>query len=148
MKGHLRPFVGIALAALPLLASLALGCETAPARAFRGARHYSAGSEALVLGENARAIAELERAVELVPGASEVRNHLGLAYWAEGRTDEARRAFEVALELDCENGAARQNLETLSRLEAGEPSSVARLGVDAPGAPGGPPVNEGGDDGR
>ena len=121
MKGHLRTVLKIAVAAFALFS---LACETLPARAYRGARHYAAGSDALSLGENARAVAELERAAVLVPDASEVQNHLGLAYWAEGRLGEAQNAFETALDLDCDNRAARQNLDQLSSLAPERDSSI------------------------
>ncbi len=52
----------------------------------------------------------LEAAAERVPHASEVHNHLGLAYQAAGRPGDARRAFERAVALDCDDRAARENL--------------------------------------
>jgi Flp pilus assembly protein TadD len=55
----------------------------------------------------------LSRAAELVPQASEIQNHLGLAYWAEGQPEEARLAFDRAIALDCDNIAARQNRKAL-----------------------------------
>lgn len=105
---------GLALALALLFMTTA--CQTAPVRVWRGAGHFSAGTEALVAGQGARAVAELEQAAELVPGASEIRNHLGLAYLAEGREHEARAAFASAIALDCGNWAARQNLEALSPM--------------------------------
>ena len=94
----------IALLALLALA-VAGGC--AP---WQGARLYRSGTQALDRGEAALAIAELERASELVPEASEVQNHLGLAYQAAGRDEDARQAFERAVALDCDNQAAQENL--------------------------------------
>jgi len=91
------------LAALGLAASV--GC--AP---WQGAQLYQSGTDALDRGETAVAIADLERAAELVPEASEVQNHLGLAYQAAGRDAEAREAFERAVALDCDNRAAKENL--------------------------------------
>jgi Flp pilus assembly protein TadD len=82
-------------------------------RSLRGARHYAAGNDALARSDSARAVEELERAAVLVPHASEIQNHLGLAYWSEGRVDAARISFERALELNCENQAAETNLESL-----------------------------------
>jgi Flp pilus assembly protein TadD len=90
--------LGVSLAVAP-------GCAS-----FRAARLYRSGTAALDRGDATRAIAELQRAAALAPHASEVQNHLGLAYAAAGRHDEAQHAFERALELDCDNGAARQNL--------------------------------------
>ena len=98
--------------------SLLLLLALAACASFEGARLYGSGSQALDRGDSARAIADLERAAELVPQASEVQNHLGLAYLSAGRTDQARTAFERALALDCENGAARTNLRAIERREA------------------------------
>ena len=71
----------------------------------------TSGTEALDRGDTARAIADLERAAELVPRASEIQNHLGLAYAADGHHREALFAFRRAVALDCGNLAARRNLE-------------------------------------
>jgi len=110
-----RPLGAALLSGLALaLALVTTACQTAPVRVWRGAGHFSAGTDALVAGQGERAVAELEQAAELVPGASEIRNHLGLAYLAEGRERDARAAFTSAIELDCGNRAARQNLEALS----------------------------------
>jgi len=90
------------------------GCQSPPVLAWQGARHYAEGNDALDRDEPRRAIQEFERAAELIPHASEIRNHLGLAYWAAGEPKPARAAFEEALELDCENEAARINLNRLA----------------------------------
>ena len=109
----------LAAAALPLVLMLSLmACESTPIRALRGARHYAEGSEALERGESTRAILELERAARFVPQASEIQNHLGLAYWASGQIERARFAFEHAVDLDCDNRAARWNLERLDAMQA------------------------------
>ena len=92
---------------------LSIACESVPLRTIRGARYYAAGSESLERGDSARALEELSRAAELVPQASEIQNHLGLAYWAEGQPEEARLAFDRAIALDCDNIAARQNQRAL-----------------------------------
>lgn len=83
----------------------ASGCAS-----FRGARLYDRGTRALDRGQPALAVADLERAAALVPDASEVWNHLGLAYAAAGRPVDAQHAFERAVALDCTNAAARHNL--------------------------------------
>lgn len=104
------------------------GCESVPIRAFRGARHYVAGTQALDQNDGALAIAELERAAALVPLASEIQNHLGLAYWSNGRSDEARFAFEKAVALDCGNVVARTNLEQLmGSVNVATEESVGRV---------------------
>ncbi len=107
----------VMLVGILVLAGVAMGCESSAMRAFRGARHYAAGTEALTRSDPVLAISELEQAASLVPHASEIQNHLGLAYWADGRPQEARSAFETAVKLDCENVAARTNLERLLRSD-------------------------------
>jgi Flp pilus assembly protein TadD len=106
------PRVTVLIAAL--LAGLLAGCAS-----LEGARLYRSGTLALDRGETSRAIADLERAARLVPEASEVQNHLGLAYAAAGREDEAGRAFRRAVELDCENAAAQANLRAFESARAG-----------------------------
>jgi Flp pilus assembly protein TadD len=100
-----------------LLLLFASGCTT-----FEGARLYSRGTAALEAGRTESAVADLERAAELVPEASEVQNHLGIAYQAAGRDAEAVRAFERAVALDCDNAAAQINLERIRlRIAQGAP---------------------------
>ena len=105
--------------ALRLVAALAVGLALGGCAAFQGTRLYGSGSEALERGETARAIADLERAAELLPDASEVQNHLGLAYDAAGRPEAAQQAFERAVALDCDNEAAQQNLDFVERRRIG-----------------------------
>jgi len=88
-----------------LLASSLPGCAT-----FEGAKLYERGTQALDRGDTATAIAELEHAAQLVPQSSEIQNHLGLAHAAAGHDDAALLAFRHAVELDCSNEAAQQNL--------------------------------------
>lgn len=91
-------------------------CASPPLDALRGARLYASGSHALESGESARAVAELEEAARLVPHASEIQNHLGLAYQAQGDFGRAQSAFDRALELDCDNESARTNRLRLTPL--------------------------------
>lgn len=90
--------LGSALVAAP-------GCAS-----FEAARLYRSGTRALDRGDTGVAIRDLERAAEEVPHASPLQNHLGLAYAAAGRDAEALAAFRRAVELDCENAAAQENL--------------------------------------
>ena len=92
------------------IAILVLCLALAGCASFRGARLYDSGTRALEQGDSARAIADLEAAASLVPQASEVANHLGLAYLQAGRQGDALAAFRQAVALDCDNQAARQNL--------------------------------------
>jgi Flp pilus assembly protein TadD len=94
-----------------LLVSLVFAAQLLGCASWQGARLYQRGSEALQRGDAARAVALLERASERVPHASEIQNHLGLAYAASGRPVEALAAFRRAVELDCDNAAAVSNLE-------------------------------------
>jgi Flp pilus assembly protein TadD len=100
------------LALCAALALGALGCTS-----YQGARLYQSGTQALDRGDSARAITDLERAAELVPEASEVQNHLGLAYAAAGRDSEALTAFQRAVDIDCENRAAVENLAVARRRQ-------------------------------
>ena len=110
----------VAVPALVLLLGL-VGCAS-----FEGARLYRRGTLALGHGEPERAVADLERAAVLVPQASEVQNHLGLAYVEVGRTQDAERAFRFAVELDCENAAARENLRAAELHVAERRGAVAK----------------------
>jgi len=83
---------------------------------------YQSGTRALDRGDSTAAIAELERAAELLPEASEVQNHLGLAYQAAGRDRDAEIAFRRAVALDCGNAAAVENLRVVT----------ARVGAERP----------------
>ena len=102
---------GCALCAVVLV----LGCSS-----FRAARLYQSGTSALDRGDSRQAIAELERAAELSPEASEVQNHLGLAYQAAGRKSDAEFAFRRAVDLDCGNAAAVENLRVVEARAQGD----------------------------
>ena len=81
----------------PLLA-LAVGLLVVPGCAtWEGARLFRSGTAALDAGDPARAIRDLEAAALLVPEASEVQNHLGLAYAAAGRDLDALAAYVTSL---------------------------------------------------
>ena len=82
---------------------------------------YQSGTHALDRGDSTEAIAELERAAELLPEASEVQNHLGLAYQAAGRKSDAEFAFRRAVELDCGNAAAVENLRVVGAHAVEDP---------------------------
>lgn len=95
---------------LPLLALLAAGCAT-----WEGARLYQSGSEALERGDTDDALRDLTAAAALVPEASEIHNHLGLAQLQAGEPEQALRSFERAVQLDCDNRAASENLARTER---------------------------------
>jgi Flp pilus assembly protein TadD len=108
------------VAGAALLGLLVGGCAELGA-----ARLYRSGTRSLDRGDARGAVADLERAAALAPHASEVHNHLGLAYAAAGRDADARAAFRRALELDCDNQAARHNLAVSLRESAGAPAREA-----------------------
>lgn len=93
----------------------ACGASAVACSAIDGARLFREGTDALERGDAATAVSTLERAAERAPRASEVQNHLGLAYLASGRRNDAILAFERAVALDCDNAAARRNLDLLMR---------------------------------
>jgi Flp pilus assembly protein TadD len=99
---------------------MAPGCTSLEA-----ARLYRDGTAALDRGSSAEALRMLERAAELLPETSEIQNHLGSAYAAEGRHAEALAAWRRSVALDCENQAAQRNLLSAERrmLELGEGST-------------------------
>ena len=96
---------------LALAVSL-VGCAT-----WRGARLYRSGSAALDRGEIQVARVDLSQAARLVPQASEIYNHLGIAQLESGALELARASFERAVQLDCDNQAASANLERLEAIE-------------------------------
>lgn len=102
------------------------GCaDWPPMRSFEAARYYARGTQALERGDLATAISALERASALQPTASEIQNHLGLAYWEGARRDDALLALERAVALDCDNRAAQTNLERLRALVDAEAAEAA-----------------------
>ena len=112
--------------------TILVACSVGPAAGWQGARLYASGSRALEQGEVARAIADLEAAAARVPHASEIHNHLGVAYARAGRHAEALAAFEQAVALDCDNAAAARTLaEARGRVGArpaarGAPAGATR----------------------
>ncbi|HEU4430754.1 MAG TPA: tetratricopeptide repeat protein [Myxococcota bacterium] len=84
---------------------LAAACATSS-----GTRLFRSGTAALDRGDAAAAVHDLEAAARALPDSSAVRNHLGLAYAAAGRHDDALREFERAVAIDCDNRAAQTNL--------------------------------------
>ena len=101
------------------VAVISLGCSTV-----EGARLYRTGTLALDEGNSDRAVADLEQAAALLPKASEVHNHLGLAYQAAGRLGDAELAFRNAVALDCDNAAAAENLWIIEARSAAHANSA------------------------
>lgn len=99
-------------ASLLWIAACSTGPVASSVASWQGARLYASGSRALDQGDTRRAIADLEAAAVRVPHASEIQNHLGLAYAAADRRTDALAAFERAVALDCDNAQAAHNLAT------------------------------------
>ncbi len=115
-----------------LLACAAFLLLSSACASYRGARLYQSGSRALDRGEVVNAIADLERASRLVPYASEIQNHLGIAYTEAGRHGAAIAAYRRAVDLDCENEAAQHNLRVAQALRLTSTEERAGAPEDAP----------------
>ncbi|HEX4825625.1 MAG TPA: alkaline phosphatase family protein [Candidatus Polarisedimenticolaceae bacterium] len=87
----------------------------ATAEGERAAGHQLAQLE-LESGELASAERRLRAVLAREPGASEVRNSLGIVLEREGRLDEARAAYESAARSDANAAEPRNNLGNLAKL--------------------------------
>ena len=58
-----------------------------------------------------------QRAVEIDPSYAAAWNNLGVAYEHEGRFDEAREAYEKALELEPQNLMIQQNYDLFQEIQ-------------------------------
>ncbi len=72
------------------------------------------------LGRIEEAVQTLEQAVRLLPNDPEINDHLGDAYWQAGRRLEARFQWNIASDVDEENGdvTQRANLKLAEGLDA------------------------------
>ena len=96
-----------------------------------GAIVDSLGWVMLRQGDTAGAVKALEHAVELLPEQADINGHLGDAYWAAGRRQEALFQWRRALNLNPEP-------EDIPKLEAKLRESEQALGIAA--APQAPPA--------
>lgn len=101
-----RPLLILALVFGFITLAQSIGCAS-----FRAAKLYQRGTEELNQGRLGVALRDLTAAAKLAPEASEIQNHLGLAHAEAGQEDRALVAFERAVELDCRNTAAVENLD-------------------------------------
>jgi len=76
------------------------------------------GRAALDRGDSAQAVRDLERAASIAPAVSGIQNNLGIAYERAGRRDDAERAYERAVALDCRNDKAQSNLAAVRAARA------------------------------
>ena len=97
-----HPVRPAALVAATLL--FAAGCTPS------GERALVEGDRLLRDGKVPEAVRMLEHAVETLPQDAAALNHLGMAYQAANRLDEARRAYLRALEIDRGLAEAHHNL--------------------------------------
>ncbi len=71
------------------------------------------GTEALLRGDHAQAVEDLRKAVQLDDRNAIAHNHLGLAYFAYGKREDAKRELERAIALDPTYSDAYINLANL-----------------------------------
>lgn len=57
-----------------------------------------------------------ERAIEIDPSYPAAYNNLAIAYEQSGRVEDARKAYEKALELDSKNALIRQNYDLFREI--------------------------------
>ena len=74
---------------------------------------HGLGQLAVAKGDNAQAMAHLQRAARLAPTDEKIRNDLGVVYLNQLRMDDARFEFLTAMELNQGNQLAAVNLVTL-----------------------------------
>ena len=108
-RSHLRGRCALGMF-LACLFAIESGCAS-----WKAADLYQSGSQSLEDNDPGRAVSDLERAALLKPDSSQIQNHLGIAYERSGQKSLALDAFTRAVELDCENSAAKQNLKKLQR---------------------------------
>jgi tetratricopeptide (TPR) repeat protein len=90
-----------------LSATAFLGCQPP------GPRALLQGERLIAEDKFAEAIEQLKIATQLLPQNAQAWNHLGLAYYGAGQTDDAIRAYQQAIALDRNLAAARFNLGLL-----------------------------------
>ncbi len=119
-KSEIAPLSSLLLLLVPFLAMSLVGCT-----GLRAAHLYQQGTIALNAGDAELAISRVGEAGHLLPDASQIQNHLGLAFLATGQREKALTAFQRAVELDCSNAAAVHNLAAV-RATAQEGPALAK----------------------
>ncbi len=74
---------------------------------------HGLGQLAAAKGDNAQALAHMQRAAQLAPTDEKIRNDLGVAYLNQLRLEDARFEFMTAIELKQSDPLAAINLVTL-----------------------------------
>lgn len=90
----------------PLYRSLLGTCMTAEGE-------HGLGQLAAAKGDNAQAMAHMQRAARLAPTDEKIRNDLGVVYLNQSRLEDARFEFMTAIELKQSDTLAAVNLVTL-----------------------------------
>ncbi|MDB6037316.1 MAG: Tetratricopeptide 2 repeat protein [Verrucomicrobiales bacterium] len=92
------------------------------------------GPRALLQGERligeekfTQAIEKLKIATQLLPQNAQAWNHLGLAYYGAGQTDDAIRSYQQAIALDRNLSVARFNLGLLYLEQNRNPEAISEL---------------------
>lgn len=89
--------------------------------------HYTQGRYYRRIGQTAKAILHLQRAVELNPKRYDYRVALGNAYYAMGRYDRAADQLRVALELNPNAPDVREFLQVVTARQSGNaPRGIMR----------------------
>jgi protein O-mannosyl-transferase len=79
--------------------------------------HYALGGSLASKNEFAAAADHFRAAVELRPDHDRARNNLGVALMRQGKTDEAIRWFEEAIQGDPKYAEAKKNLENARKVQ-------------------------------
>ena len=85
--------------------------------------HYNLGCDYLQQGRLPEAVAELQRAIDLLPAFGDGYSNLGLAMSKMGKKEEARQLYEKDLALNPGDGKAYVNLAD-SYLQDGQPTEA------------------------
>jgi tetratricopeptide (TPR) repeat protein/mono/diheme cytochrome c family protein len=100
--------------------------EAASKDATRDEPHYYLGLLHRIAGENAKAMAEFERALKLNPSHGRAHGNLGLLLLASDRPEEAAPHFAEAIRLDPTDALAMSNLGAV-RLQQGRAADAIDL---------------------
>ncbi len=71
-------------------------------------------------GDNANAIANLQKAREAMPENPDLLTHLGLAFDQAGRWNEAKQVYEASIKINSNNGPALNNLAFILAEHGGD----------------------------
>ena len=101
----------IVLSAVLLMASLAAADDRSKAK-----EQVEFGIKVAQNGLWSEALYRWKRAVEIDPSYASAWNNLAIAFEHEGRFEEAKQAYEKALQLDSKNMLIRQNYDLFKEI--------------------------------